>query len=275
LLFKHSAASEVALGLFFQPDSQQLGVISVANLWDPKTRRYTVQRFHLDGRLAHTRVVPAPGNLFSAKPCPEQRKVLAGSLLPSQRPEILIWDLDTGELQRPESKTRPDHWFLDSAGKELAVSTDSPAAAPGIWHWECTIIDLQQKTPPRTFAGKGYPPVIFSPDLRSYLSSKRLSGSEESVVALVDLPTGKVIWEHPVRVGVRILHFAQNGKRVCLVGQNQVIYVYDCSTGAEVRVLRGHQREITCVALSPDGRWLASADLDHEIRVWAVDDETK
>jgi WD40 repeat protein len=270
VLFKHSGA---VAWVFFQPDSRQLGVVTVANPGHPEGRPYTVQRFHLDGRLAHTRVLPAPRDAYFHQLFPESRKIVAAHVA-ARGPEILIWDLDTGELQRCERKSRADFFFLDSAGKELALWTAKPAAAPGLQHWECIIIDLRQKTLPRTFSGKGSIPLGFSPDLRRYLSVKPLGNSEESVVALGDSPTGKVLWEHRVHGALGDCHFARNGERVCLAGQNQVVYVYDCSTGAEVRALRGHRRQVTRVALSADGRWLASADAGYEIRVWAVADET-
>ncbi len=47
----------------------------------------------------------------------------------------------------------------------------------------------------------------------------------------------------------------------------------DGVTGDTVRVLRGHQSRISRLKLSPDGRWLASASLDGQLRVWDVRDQ--
>jgi len=45
-------------------------------------------------------------------------------------------------------------------------------------------------------------------------------------------------------------------------------------TGEEPHLLFGHEHQISSVAVSPDGRWIASASQDGTIRLWPMPDGT-
>ena len=48
------------------------------------------------------------------------------------------------------------------------------------------------------------------------------------------------------------------------------IRLWDLNAKKEKASFQGHQGGITALSFSPDGRWLASASVDHEVKLWDV-----
>lgn len=46
--------------------------------------------------------------------------------------------------------------------------------------------------------------------------------------------------------------------------------LWDVSTGAELRTLKGHSREVRSVAFSPNGKYLVSGSEDNSVKIWEV-----
>jgi len=64
---------------------------------------------------------------------------------------------------------------------------------------------------------------------------------------------------------------ALGGQVAGWVGKECALYVLDPTTGTQTRLLLGNaSEEPTCLALSPDGRFLAAARTDGLIRVWDI-----
>jgi len=88
-------------------------------------------------------------------------------------------------------------------------------------------------------------------------------------VAVVDLETGarRPLETHGHRAGVVRLDPTET--KLITAGFDGVIRVGPVS-GAEPHLLLGHQDVVTSIAISPDGRWLASGSSDQTIRVWPM-----
>jgi WD40 repeat protein len=65
-----------------------------------------------------------------------------------------------------------------------------------------------------------------------------------------------------------------SGSIVVTGGQDEIVRVGPIS-GEPPHLLVGHQGTVRAVAVSPDGRWIASGADDGTIRVWPMPDLTK
>jgi WD40 repeat protein len=67
------------------------------------------------------------------------------------------------------------------------------------------------------------------------------------------------------------LVYRPDGKGLAVLGEGNVIHLWDLVAGKELRALRGHQERIGVLRFSDDGKLLASASEDRTIRLWDVE----
>ncbi len=94
--------------------------------------------------------------------------------------------------------------------------------------------------------------------------------SSQSSLQLFDAKTGK--WILNVVESKQRFHCAlhPDGKRVALGSLDGSVKEIDLATRKTLRTLAGHHRPVAMLAYSPDGRLLASAGWDCDVRVWNV-----
>lgn len=98
----------------------------------------------------------------------------------------------------------------------------------------------------------------------------------ETPLVLVDVASGKKRWQSPGhKLGVTAVLFHPDGKHLLSSGRDTTVRIWQVADGKLVKTLgqpRGGQFNdwLHEIALSPDGKWLAAADMAGFVHVWRL-----
>jgi WD40 repeat protein len=94
-------------------------------------------------------------------------------------------------------------------------------------------------------------------------------GGRDGSVALWGLPQGRSRECVQAKEALWGLAFSPDGR--LLVGRGREgVYVWDLTGGSERRILTGHARPVTDLAITPDSEFLATASEDQTVRLWRL-----
>ncbi len=185
---------------------------------------------------------------------------------------IRLWHVGTGKLLRTlEGKGSPD-WSWQIAfspdGALLASVTDN--VTPGVRLWDVATGASKTVGPDDREAAFGGHCVAFSPDGRLLAVGQDIG----SVVRVLELVSGKVIWEkqHQSRQGQlrdMAVVFSACGRGL-VSGHPSEVRVWDAWTGATRARLDGHRNRVWRLAVSRDGGVLASSSSDGTALLWDI-----
>jgi WD40 repeat protein len=91
-------------------------------------------------------------------------------------------------------------------------------------------------------------------------------------IAVWDLKTNRIIrqLDNPPPKDVEGLAVSRDGTYVATGSRDQLVRLWNATTGKELHTLKGHEGDVTSVAFSPDGKTLASGSYDKTVRLWDV-----
>ncbi len=196
-----------------------------------------------------------------------------GTLLASGSTDqtVRIWDAATGQLLvtlRGHTgfiggvAFSPDSTTLASASRDGSARLWDVASGK-----EISGFSFRTALDPATNLRYWATGITFSPD------GKMLAvGSTEGVVYLVDAKSGQIIHQlrgHTNWIVIRGLAFSPDGKTLYSAGLDATVRIWDVERGVQTAMLDVHRLDIFSIALSPDGKRLASvSDQEGRVIVW-------
>jgi WD40 repeat protein len=249
--------------LSFSPDGRTLASCSSdreIRFWNPSTGMERIKRMEIEESVKHLSWSPDGKTLATIGDADQPRlwDVLAGKekeILQQQKHGVRA--LAFSPMKQIIAIARLQHpiELIDAETGELRVS-------------------LQK----RRIGVDGGTCVTFSPNGNLIAAgtepTERFLQPREGLIGIWDAETGKLLHEFGGQPSlsfyrIRAVSFTPDSKGLVYCDDNQLV-LCDVSTGRPYRRFEGHDKEIICLALSPDGRTLASASQDGTFRLWEV-----
>lgn len=213
---------------------------------------------------------------------PDGKTLVASYLMHSDRTQIVVYDVERGKWRYDARQPRPEsplHLAISPDGKMLAVAKD---------RGNITLMDVVESgvrdrfIPPRVILPDGldstrYPlkhagerpvsHVDFSRDSKSLLSC-----GGDNTIRIWDTKTARslAVIKGPSETQLVRAAFSRDETRIISVTRNEIIQVWDAGSGRLLASDRGPDRNVRALALSPDGRVLATGGGEGVIKLWQI-----
>lgn len=259
-LGRHAKGS-IVYGLAYTPDGRKLVMGG-----DPESEGLAV----LDLNTGQSKSLGGQG--ISVAMFPDGRHVATSWLSPA----VQIVDIESGEIIREMQH--------GATIRALAVSKDGSRVVTGGLDKRLTVWDAATAEPVCAFQQHGdwIIRAVFSPSGKEVIST-----SYDKTVRIWDAQSGKqriaiaqpeTPWGLAVSPDGRHVFTGSGGPLqgsptalVILPGDDNTLRMWDTTTGAAVREMRGHTHAVYSIDVSPDGRRVVTGSWDGSVRLWDLE----
>ncbi|MBX9787305.1 MAG: hypothetical protein K2Y37_00185 [Pirellulales bacterium] len=251
-------------GLALAPDGRRLATASVNG---------AVRTWILPVAASGNALVTAPAPLAAAAATPDV-SVIALACADGQ---LLVYDAGKNEVRRT--------WTPHGAGPlAVAISSDGKWLATGgadstvrVWDFALLLAAAADQPPPSALVGNG--PAAVS-RLVWHPASDELAAATSAGQVTIWSRAGATAGEVPLKVvrqftahGIPLsgIAYAPDGNRLYVAATDGTIAAHHTASGQRIYAV-AHGAAVNDLALSADGRWLATAGQDLHVRQWNAED---
>jgi len=239
--------------LAFEADGKRL----ISCGWDRSVRAWVVEQGRPDwGQEIES--LPNASHLFSVAVSRDGKYLAAGGT-----DSLHLWSRDSEDGWNPvEQDDRGSH-------HTLTMAPDSSTLAMGCANGSIKLWDMSRRKELKVLGGfdDELRKVEFSPD-GTYLAGTAFSGDFK---AWEISPEGSSRASQLAPEHVQMFAFGADGRTVVIAQwspEMKALGLWDRQTGKRLMQLSENETGVNALVVSPDGRTLASADVDQSIRLW-------
>lgn len=226
----------------FSPDGKLLAsgeIYKKIKLWDVATKKETRMLIDMEGKVA--------GLVFS----PDSKRIFAACMDNFVR----VWSVGSpGDAKKLAHNWAVVGVAVSPDGKTLAAIDDGGS----VTLWDATTLK-KSKELKHSNAGKS---IAYSAD------GKTIVTGGGDLVKLWDAATGTE--KASAKAEANTVAITANGSAVVVGTQDSLVLFLNGSDLSLIRKEEKHERPVTGVAVSPDGKTAYSASMDRVIRVWTI-----
>lgn len=190
--------------------------------------------------------------------CPDSERIISAT---GASKAINVWDASTNR-ERMTLRSQGYNWLAGfSADGRRLMAYDRASD-------RISILNATDGAEIMTLRGhnRRLESAVVSPDGKRVASTK-----VDNTIEVWDADTGTDLWTLHRREGTDLrggLAFTRDGKHVLASRADNTFTALDTETGAELTTFRGHTAWVVSIVCSPNGRWIASGDLNGAIKIW-------
>ena len=247
----------------FTPDSHTL----IAGYGDGQLREWRVADGQVVGTLTgHTATVT--GVAVTA----DGRQILSASADATLR----VWDRGQGTLQRTITSTVGALSSLTLSPDGQQIAAGAARGRVGIWRVADASL-VRVLSDPNAYLGPPQTGVAFTPDSQAIGSAAPAYKGQVTVWKVADgtlLNRINVVGD-PIRAfsgGEDVMNTIAyvGSSRWIATNRDEEVWLWDTAGNSRAALWKGHSRAVRSLAVSPDGRWLASGSDDATVRLWPL-----